>query len=138
MSKIQEELCALKRQHKLLKATTVLKWAQAHPKSAIYRALEWDDAVGAEQWRLYQIGTLIQVHCRDLDGVRTLVSLSIDRVAGGGFRSMQDVLSDKKLKEILLADALEDLRRLEDRYKLLKDLVAGIKRIRKREEAKTS
>lgn len=136
MSKIQQELCALKRAHKLLKTEAVHRWAQNHPNSAIHKALEWNDAEGAYQYRLIQIGTLIQIHCRDLEGVRTLVSLSIDRVGGGGYRSMTDVLSDKKLSDILLSDAIEDLRRMEDRYKILKDLVSGIRRIRKREEVK--
>jgi hypothetical protein len=133
---IQQELCALKRAHKLLKRETVHQWAEKHSSSAIYKALEWNDAEGAYQYRLLQIGNLIQIHCRDVDGTRTLVSLSVDRVSGGGYRSMREVISDKKMREILLADALEDLRRMEDRYKLLKDLVSGIRKIRKREEVR--
>jgi hypothetical protein len=133
---VQRELCALKKKGVRLKVEAVHKWAAAHPKSALHKALEWDDTLAAYKWRLSQIGELIRIHCVDLQGYRTLVSLSVDRIAGGGFRSMEEVISDKRLREILLADAAGDLKRFEERYKLLRDLVSGVRRIRKRAEQK--
>jgi hypothetical protein len=57
------------------------------------------------------------------DGTRKLVSLSIDRTKpGGGYRDVDDVLRSPALHDIMLADALKELERMEIRYEKLRQL----------------
>jgi 4-hydroxyphenylpyruvate dioxygenase-like putative hemolysin len=37
----------------------VVEFARSHPKSALHRALQWDDAKAAKAYRLIQANTLI-------------------------------------------------------------------------------
>lgn len=99
-----------------------MRWAEAHPDSAIYQALEWDDTKAAREWRLHQITMFISVHVVDDKGFRTMVSLSVDRVAGGGYRDRDTVLCDQTMREILLKDALADAERFQSRYNTLREM----------------
>ena len=48
--------------------------------------------------------------------------LSIDRKAGGGYRKMSDVLKAPDLREIMLADALAELERVQLKYARVEEL----------------
>jgi hypothetical protein len=122
---IQSELLALKDTATgLIRAEEVLSWAAANPRSEIYRALEWDDQTAAYSHRLDQVRRLIVLHIRDEStGKPAVVSLSIDRVAGGGYRLHEDIRSDETLRSILLADALKELERIRAKYQHLQELV---------------
>lgn len=56
---------------------------------------------------------------------RHFVSLSSDRQLGGGYRYVQDVLSDEDMSAQLLQDALAELAAFQQRYNRLEQL-AGI------------
>lgn len=123
MSKaIQAELVALTNKDGMIDVATVHKWARAHPKSALYAALEWADEAAAEQWRHWQIRRLIAVHVVNDTGERTLISLSTDRMSGGGYRMVDSVGRNRDLRAIMLQDALNELQRVEAKYKRITEL----------------
>lgn len=108
----------------LLQAEQVVRWARENPESSLYRNLEWDDAKAGEQFRIWQVRRLIAVHVISNEGVRQLVSLTIDRAENGGYRDIYAVIGDTSMREVLLADALADLERLRLKYQRLVELAS--------------
>lgn len=123
---IQSELLALQERSKdgFLHASTVITWAKSHPKSALYAAIEWDDTKAADEYRLWQVRRLIQVHVVTEEGEPRLVSLSFDRPQGGGYRAIDDILADRSLSQAMLNDALKELDRVRRKYERVKELVS--------------
>lgn len=119
---IREELVALK-SNGMLRAEDVVAWARDHEASALYSALEWDNEKAADQYRLWQVRRLIAIHVTDDQGERRLVSLSIDRIRGGGYRDVEDIAVNAELSSTMLADALDELRRIRTKYNKVKALV---------------
>lgn len=119
---VQEELEALKGGDQKIHAENVVKWAQSHKQSALYREFEWDNSEAAQQYRLGQARRLIQLHIVDSGGERAAISLSIDRGKGGGYRMISDVARTKRLREVMLLDALAELRRIRRKYDRLSEL----------------
>ena len=74
--------------------------------------------------------------------MRAFVSLSTDRMAGGGYRTLQSVMSDEQLRNQMLRDALGELRAVEQKYRRIERLspvFAAVDRVAKaieREEKK--
>lgn len=122
--RLSRELNALKNADGMIVPTDVVAWAERHTRSALHAEIEWDDAVAGPKWRLQQVRMLIAVHVVDPEGHRQFVSLSIDRSAGGGYRSVADVISKVDLREVMLNDALEDLNRMQQKYQWLQELAA--------------
>jgi hypothetical protein len=122
--KLGDELLALKNESGIINPAEAVRWARVNTDSRLHAQLEWDDAVGAERYRVWQVRTLISVHVVDPDGGRRFVSLSIDRKHDGsnGYRSLDDVVARPDLREIMLRDALLDLERIQERYKKLTEL----------------
>lgn len=118
---IKDELVALKAKGVLL-PEAVVEWARKHPKSALHAAIEWDDSNAAESYRVWQVRRLIAIHVIDDDGERRFVSLSIDRVKGGGYRDVAEVAVDPELGSVMLADALAELKRVRAKYNRVKAL----------------
>lgn len=111
----------------LVTAEEVVDWARAHKDSALYNAPQfqgWDEKKAAREHWLAVARRLIAIHVVYEDtGMRKTVSLSIDRSRkGGGYRSVDDVLADRSLYEIMMEDALTDLKRLEIKYEHIKAL----------------
>ena len=102
----------------------------ARPESSpLHNSFTWDDDDAAHNYRIWQARQLIRTTVRyiDVNGsqtpVRVFVSLTPDREEeSGGYRTTVSVLSDKDLRAQMLADALEELRRLEVKYSALKEL----------------
>lgn len=123
---IRDELVALQKRSRkrILDAKVVLAWAKKHPQSALHAAIEWDDSKAAQEHRLFQVRRLIQIHVVTGDGRPVMVSLSVDRPRGGGYRAIDDVVKDRDLTAIMLEDALNELTRVKARYQWLKELSA--------------
>lgn len=121
-ARIQAELLALRDSNGIIDARRAVDWAKQHQDSALYQALEWDDATAAIEYRISQVRRLIAVHIVDAEGHRQVVSLSVDRQQGGGYRSVQDVLSVDDLRAVMLSDALEELQRVQRKYEYLQEL----------------
>lgn len=120
---IESELLAIKGNKEMLLAEDVIAWARSHPKSKLHQAIEWDDRKAADEHRLWQARRLIALHITFEDGERKFVSLSVDRTRdGGGYRDIDDVVRDKMLHDIMLADALNELQRVQLKYERLKQL----------------
>lgn len=62
------------------------------------------------------------MHVVTEEGDRKLVSLSIDRVSGGGYRKIADVTLKPELASVMLRDALDELMRVRARYERIKAL----------------
>lgn len=99
-----------------------MEWARRNRGSALHQALEWDDKKAAHEHRLSQVRGLIHVHVTTGDGTPMMISLSIDRVSGGGYRSVEDVLAVPDLRQIMLDDALRDLQRVKAKYQHVAEL----------------
>lgn len=124
---VKEELLAIQAKSRdgVLHVMNVYRWAKSHPQSAIAKQVEWDRNKAAFQYQLWQIRKLITLHIVSEDGTPQMVSLTIDRTQpGGGYRSISDVLENKELSAIMLQDALNDLERIRERYKLVKALTS--------------
>jgi hypothetical protein len=121
---ISTELLKLKNQDGVINPAGAVEWARKHQKSNLHAALEWDDSIAGERWRVFQVRQLIAIHIVDAEGARKFVSLSIDRKHDGsnGYRELGDVIGRPDLRSIMLADALADLERVQARYAKLTEL----------------
>lgn len=96
--------------------------------SPIHDQFEWNDTEAASKYRLLQASELIRVSVEIIDcgkdreaiSVRSFTSLSTER--GEGYRPTVQILSDKRLREQLLSDALAELQAFERKYSILKEL----------------
>jgi hypothetical protein len=122
---IASELLALRDDEGLIHAAGAVEWARVNRDSALYGALDWDDAHAAHQYRVEQVRRLIRVHIVNEDGHRTAISLVFDRPQGGGYRSTEDVMRNAQMRQSALDDALAELERFQQRYAYLTEL-AGV------------
>jgi hypothetical protein len=121
---IRDELLAIKGNKELLIVDDAVQWAKDNPESMLHGRLDWDNETAGHQWRCQQIRQLIAVYVIEDEGHREMISLSIDRTHGGGYRSIDEVVPIQSLREIMLADALKDLDRLQQKYKRLEELAS--------------
>jgi hypothetical protein len=123
---IAAELLALRTEQGVINPSEVVRWARANADSRLHGALNWDDEVAAERYRIWQVRSLISVHIVDVDGGRKFVSLSIDRAGGhsGGYRPISEVMDDETLRDVMLKDAMAELERVQKRFEKLKELSA--------------
>lgn len=115
---IRQELFALHQadpQH-ILHPKDVVDWARDNPQSYLFKALQWDDLKAANEYRLSQARHLIVVHVVSNEGAPLVVSLSIDRSAGGGYRAISDLEARPDLQQVMMQDALAELERFRIKY----------------------
>jgi hypothetical protein len=122
--RIRSELEAirLENNHHVLHVDHVVDWAKSHPDSALHGQFEWDNKKAAAEFRKVQARHLIAIHVVNVEGKRTLVSLTIDRVRGGGYRNVDDVGKLPDLRAVMIKDAIEDLERVRTKYAHVKEL----------------
>ena len=121
---IRDELLALKDENDLFVPEQIVEWARDNPASALHKSLTWDNDKAASEYRIWQVRRLISINVVYADGHRQLVSLSIDRTnSGGGYRDVQDILPRPDLREIMLADALRELERMQEKYEHVSELI---------------
>jgi hypothetical protein len=66
------------------------------------------------------------------------VSLRPDRATGGGYRGIVSVMSDARLRDQLLQDAMEDMEHFQQKYRHLEELAevfAAMRRTKKGRKA---
>jgi hypothetical protein len=115
----------------ILSASAVVEAARDED-SPLHDTFTWDDSEAASRWRLHQARTLIRasVSYEKVGGDATIVSrvfvsLTPDRAEdGGGYRLATTVLSDADQRRQLLADALRELKRIQEKFKHLTELAA--------------
>lgn len=130
-----EELEHIRRANNdILRAADVVTFAR-NPDTALHGRFEWDDTKAAVQHRLWQARELIRVvvqsHPANSTPTRIYVSLVNDRHSdGGGYRTLDDVMRSKEMREALLKQAHADMVRFETKYQLLSELAAVIDAMR--------
>ena len=109
--------------------------AAADESNILHGEFEWDDARAGHAYRLWQARQLIAVCVKVLpvvaEVVRCFVSLQQDRADGGGYRTVEDVMSDSELAAAMLADALSDFKSMKLKYYRLKELATVWEEIEK-------
>lgn len=138
MTKTAKILESIRKKHGgLLRPQDVVEYARP-TDSPLHDQFEWDDSKAADEYRLWQARQLIRVTVTVLPNtvtpIRTYVSLTPDRSAGGGYRRIADVVKKPDLYEQALADALKDLERIQQKYKQLAELgpvFEAVKKVRK-------
>ena len=118
------ELLALQNERGLIVPREVVAWAKRRRNSRLHAELEWDDEFAGQAYREQQVRQLIAVHVTVDTGVRRFISLSIDRVEGGGYRELSDIIAVPNLRECMLVDALHELERIQRKFARLKELQA--------------
>jgi hypothetical protein len=116
----------------LLRPRDIVNFAR-NTKTALHKCFEWDNKKAGEEYRKEQARRLIRVYVveykhphRTAKPIRAIVSLPMDRrKSGGGYRYLENVMSDKEFKAELLKSALDDLETFKQRYQTLREL-AGI------------
>jgi len=135
---IRDELLAIQARNaqNVLRVADVFKWAKANPKSELHKKIEWDKDKAAREYQFWQIRRLIQLNIVSDDGEPEVVSLTIDRSrAGGGYRSIDDVIDNEELSVVMLKDALQELDRVKVKYARVKELTSvwdAVEKVRKR------
>jgi len=130
-----EVLESLKDEAGLIKEETVVDYARPDD-SPLHPEFEWDNGVAGDRYRLLQATELIhRVHVKvetakgESVFVRAFVSLATDRLGGGGYRPIHDVLSDVELHAELLKTALAELGNLQRRFRDLQELAPVFKAV---------
>ena len=121
----------------LLRPADIVEAATAteHP---LHDRFEWDNSKAGHEHRLWQARELIQVAVTVIDAdpkkeiQRTYVSLVSDRnTPGGGYRTVDSVLKNRKLRDEWFAQALVELREFEKKYRRLRRLRGIFEALRK-------
>jgi hypothetical protein len=126
---VLEELEEIAKIHKgVLRPADVVEFAKAED-TALHSKFEWDDSEAAQQYRLWQARQIIRVNItmlpNETDGkpVKVFVSMKSDRYNdGGGYRYLQDIMSEAESRERLLAQAYDELKVWRRKYQTLKEL----------------
>jgi hypothetical protein len=116
------------------------------PTTALHYCFTWDDTKAAKEYRLQQARQVLRAVVSVLPGddplkYRAMVSLKDDRYNGLGYRVMADVLTDGRLRGIMLAEALAEMQVFMAKYEGLKELAeifAAMKRVVKTKPARRS
>ncbi len=130
----QEELDLVRETHGgLLRAQDVVEFA-SDPETALHEHFEWDDTEAGRLYREQQARQLIAVYVKSIpahnEPIRAYVSLYVDRKRpGGGYRTIEDVMSNEELQAQLLAQAIGEYKHLEQKYRSLKALAPVFKAV---------
>ena len=120
---IESEIWALEGADGMVRAETVVAWAEDHPDSELHQRFDWDDADAGPKWRLPQARQLIaRFVIEQSTAHRTTVSLKLDRANGGGYRALSDVVGNIDLRAHAVNDALSELDRWRERFSHLSEL----------------
>lgn len=110
----------------VLKPEQVVKAARSE-SSPLHSYFTWNDGEAAEKYRMHEARTLLSI-CVEYIGnpeekneQRVFVSLRSDR-AEGGYRELVRVLGNARTRKELVADALEEMRFFQEKYKSLRAL----------------
>lgn len=120
-----KEMDDLRKKHDGVVTPEVLVRHARKKTSALHSLFEWDRTKGWEQYLLIQARMVLRVSVtiieEDVEPVRMFVSLSTDR-GTDGYRGMVDVLSNEDHRQIMLGDALAELKMFQRKYSALTEL----------------
>ena len=128
-TQIREELERLRESNDgSLNPEQVVDFARRNRRSALHAEFEWDDTEAAHQFRLEQARRIIRLNINVLETpngdvtVPMYVSLVSDRRNGGGYRTLESVISNEELRAQLLQQALDEFQRVRRKYQTLQEL----------------
>lgn len=125
-NEIKDALLAVAEQNpdRKLMPSAVVKAAR-DPRSPLHPRFTWDDSKAAHEHRLWQARELIAsveiVADNRFESSPVFTSLQCDR-SSGGYRLMDDVLSNRKLRQQMLITAEGELKAMQFRYDRFKEL----------------
>ncbi len=106
--------------------------------SPLHSRFEWDNVKASDEYRIWQARSLIRLcitvisNSPNPDGDRMWVSLKTDRVKeGGGYRPLVQVLSNIKMRDELLQDALDEFSYFQQKFGALKELAEVFRAMKK-------
>lgn len=112
----------------ILRAEDVVEHAR-NPESSLHTRFTWDDSSAAHKYRLWQARSIISIavmpveYKNEVVNVRIFGNLPSDRVLpGGGYRSMQDILSVAERRKEHLHTLRKEVVRLQAQYNTLQEL----------------
>lgn len=119
---IESELLALKDVEGLIRPETALAWAKSNKKSALFGAIDWDIDRCAARDQLQQVRRLITLNVRFEDSTPRAVSFVSDRVSGGGYRLLDEVIPYEEMYNRLLNEVLAAIDALRAKYDMIKEM----------------
>lgn len=127
---VKEELERLREQNggELVQPEQVIEFARLNRDSALHSEFEWNNTKAAHQFRLEQARRIIRLNIDVLatpDGDITVpmyVSLVSDRKNGGGYRTLNAVMSNEEMRAQFLQQALDEFQRVRRKYETLREL----------------
>jgi hypothetical protein len=133
--RVYAELTRIQQQHNgILFPQDVVREAKAI-NNPLHNYFLWDNNKAAHAYRLEQARALIRVCVQYVAGTdektQVWVSLREDRKSEGGYRTLVSVMSEPRLRQQLLQEAMEELLRFEQKYKNLKILANIFKESRR-------
>lgn len=112
---LRRELEALITDDGRLYARQVVEFARQNPNSELHNRFQWDLEQAAYLHWLSTARRLIAVYVTSETGERTTISLSVDRLNGGGYRNAAEVLSTAAMRRMAVEDALAEVQRWRER-----------------------
>jgi hypothetical protein len=126
---VKDELESIRLAHhkQLLLPEDVVDFARDET-TELHAHFEWDDGSAAHNWRIEQARRIIRIQVTVVKDrlVPAYISLTTDRVAAGGYRTMFDVISNGQLKQRMLNDAMRDMETFVKKYHDLEELCSVI------------
>jgi hypothetical protein len=123
---VKSELLALQRASKdhVLQPRAVVEWARSHPKSALHSRFNWNIEEAAFEFWVNQARQIITLTIVSVEHKPQMISLSIDRPSGGGYRHVDAIVKSRNMSEIMLRDAIAALDNVKKRYHYVRALVS--------------
>lgn len=125
-AKVKLELDQIQKQNRgMLDPIKVVNFAK-NKNTALHKCFTWDNTKAAQEYRIWEARQLIRVHVimlpqKPQTPVRAWVSLKSDR-RKGGYRSIQDVMSDSALRASMLEQAAAEMELFKSKYAALEEL----------------
>lgn len=117
---LKDEYLAIKGNREAVTADEIVRWAAINKESDWHNKLEWNDERAGHSFRVWQVRQLLAIHIKK-ENVREIISLSIDRKTGGGYRLIDEVVASAPLRQIMINDALAELVRVRDKHRHLSE-----------------
>lgn len=127
--KVGEALEQLEEKEGTLTVDNIVK-AASSKKSVLHPLFEWDDKVAAAEYRKTQAGNVLRCLVvkdeeSDREPHRAFVAITSKGVAQKGvFINIQSALEDEETRDIVLSNALLELKAFQKKYKDLSELAA--------------
>jgi hypothetical protein len=121
---IADELLALRdKDDGKIYPRVVVDWARANPDSELHnhRFFNWNVEEAAYDRWVDQARKLIALYIVAETGERKTISLMIDRTNGGGYRDLDEVMTNAELRRRALMEAATELLRWCDRHQHFKE-----------------